>query len=74
MDKKEVELFFRAFFTPQELETLDHRYRLVELLVQGLPQREIADRIGVSISQISRGSQELKFGYGKKIFPQLWKH
>ncbi len=65
--------FLRAFLTPKELMTLCERYELVRLLVQGMPQREISERLGVSISQISRGSAELQFGAGEEVFPKLFK-
>jgi len=71
-DPKEVEDFFRAFFTPAECATLCDRYLLVEMLLNGYPQREISDTLGVSISQISRGSAELQFGVGRKVFPKIF--
>lgn len=45
--------------TPQEFEELAMRWRLVQLLHAGMPQREIAKVLGVSISKITRGSREL---------------
>ncbi len=71
-DPEEIENFFRAFFTPNECDTLCDRYRLVEMLMKGVPQREISEKLGVSISQISRGSAELQFGVGRGIFPKIF--
>ncbi len=71
-DVKEVENFLRAFFTPAECETLCDRYLLVEMLMAGRPQREISEKLGVSISQISRGSAELQFGVGREVFPMIF--
>ncbi len=68
---KDVEMFFRAFFTPKEVSVLEDRYHIIEMLLQKIPQREISKRLGVSISQISRGSEELQFGIGKDIFPKI---
>lgn len=71
---REVERFLRAFLTPAELKTLVQRYQLIELLLQKVPQREISKRLGISISQISRGSAELQFGTGAKVFPKIFKN
>ena len=72
-DTKEVENFLRAFMTPKECDTLCDRYLLIEMLMAGHPQREISEKLGVSISQISRGSAELQFGVGREVFPQIFK-
>jgi Trp operon repressor len=71
-DPKDIEKFLRSFFTPKECDTLCDRYQLVAMLLQDQPQREIAKQLGVSISQISRGSAELQFGVGREFFPQFF--
>lgn len=73
LSEKETEAFFQAFLTPQELETLQGRVALIEQLLEGQSQREIADTLGISFSQITRGSRELKYGTGKKFFPLFFK-
>ncbi len=70
---KDVENFLRAFLTPKECDTLCDRYLLIEMLIAGHPQREISENLGVSISQISRGSAELQFGVGREVFPKVFK-
>ncbi len=70
---KDVENFLRAFMTPKECNTLCDRYALIEMLMAGYPQREISETLGVSISQISRGSAELQFGVGREVFPKIFK-
>lgn len=72
-DPRQLEKFFRAFFTPKECNTLSDRYQLVQMLLEEKPQREIAKTLGVSISQISRGSAELQFGMGREFFPAFFK-
>lgn len=53
--------FFDLFFTFEERETLVHRYIIIKaLLDEKMTQREIAKKCGVSISQITRGSNALK--------------
>jgi len=69
LDTTDTEGFFKAFFTPKELETLESRVNLVDMLLQEKSQREIVELLGVSFSQINRGSHELQYGTGKKFFP-----
>jgi Trp operon repressor len=71
--EKDVENFLRAFMTPKECNTLCDRYELIEMLIAGHPQREISKKLGVSITQISRGSAELQFGVGREVFPKVFK-
>jgi Trp operon repressor len=70
--EKDVENFLRAFMTPKECDTLCDRYLLIEMLMAGTPQRIISEKLGVSISQISRGSAELQFGVGREVFPKVF--
>jgi TrpR family transcriptional regulator, trp operon repressor len=46
--------------TPTELRRIEQRWQLVQLLEEGLSQREIARRLGISLCNITRGSRELK--------------
>ena len=58
-----VELMKRLLqeiLTPQEIDTLVLRWELLKLLDQGLSQREVARRLGISLCKITRGSRELK--------------
>lgn len=71
--KKEIEGFFNSFFTPKELETLEGRMALIDLLLRKVPQRKIAEDLGISFTQITRGSHELQNGAGKKFFPKFFK-
>ena len=53
--------FCHLVFTPQEREQLGKRVRIInELLLQRLSQRDIAASLGLSISKITRGSNQLK--------------
>lgn len=49
-----------ALLTPQERARLALRWRLVCLLVAGVHQRTIAQKLGISLCKITRGSRELK--------------
>lgn len=51
-----------ALLTAREREKIALRWKLVELLENGMPQRAIAAALGVSLCKITRGSRELKYG------------
>ena len=58
---KELEDFFRLFLTPAERKEIAGRYLIVRELLKGeKSQREMAKNLGVSIANISRGSNFLK--------------
>lgn len=56
--------FLGAILTPAELQTMGERARIIECLLAGEKQRDIAKNIGAGLSTVSRGSRELKFGNG----------
>jgi len=57
----------RAILTPQELEAIPKRLEIVKMLKQGVSQREIADKLGLGIATVTRGSRELKKGNFKDV-------
>jgi TrpR family trp operon transcriptional repressor len=46
--------------TASELDDVARRLQIIEMLAEGIPQRQIADRLGVGIATVSRGSNVLK--------------
>lgn len=57
----EFKLFFDLFLTLEEKEIIGKRFLIIQALRENkLTQREIAKKFGVSISQITRGSNALK--------------
>jgi TrpR family trp operon transcriptional repressor len=52
--------FLRCLLTPAETADIAARWALVKDLDAGLPQREIAKNLGISLCKITRGSRELK--------------
>ncbi len=59
-DAQEMESFFREIFTPKELKDLALRWQLLKELYEGQSQRGIAERHGISLCKITRGSKILK--------------
>jgi Trp operon repressor len=48
--------------TPQEKEEIAQRIQIFKGLMTGESQRDLAERLGVSLGTISRGSRELQYG------------
>ncbi len=61
----ELDALLDGLLTPQECAEFVKRWRLMELLLLGVPQRTIAKELGVSLGTISRGSRLLQFGPAK---------
>ncbi len=51
---------FEDIFTPAELYDIDLRWRLLKDLHKGMAQRKIAEKYGISLCKITRGSRILK--------------
>ena len=62
-DTEQMGRLLQDFLTPQELEDLVLRWEIIKLLNTGMPQREIAQQLGVAIGTVSRGARELKYGH-----------
>ena len=58
--EKEIETFFSEIFTKNELDTLSKRWRIMELLALGDTQRDIAQKLNVSLCKVTRGAKILK--------------
>lgn len=55
-----IEKFLNELLTPGELHDIGLRWELVELLVDGVSQRQVASRLGISLCKITRGAKILK--------------
>lgn len=60
----EAEMLLKDILTPQELEVIAERWKLIQALGSGMTQRDVAKKCGVSISKVTRGSHELQYGSG----------
>ncbi|MDI9239495.1 YerC/YecD family TrpR-related protein [Lysobacter sp. LF1] len=61
---EEVQAFLADLCTPAELEAMGDRWRVVPLLQEGVPYREIHDRTQVSVTTIGRVARTLERGEG----------
>lgn len=69
----DVRAFLVDLCTPAELEAMADRWKVVPLLLQGVPYREIHDRTQVSVTTIGRVARTLDHGaggYGRAIARQ----
>lgn len=62
---KEARDFLVSMFTSEEIEELNTRLKIIELLLKKVSQREIASKLKVGIATVSRGASELKKGHFK---------
>jgi TrpR-related protein YerC/YecD len=60
----EVRAFLEDLCTPAELEAMADRWRVVPLLLKGVPYREIHDLTQVSVTTIGRVARTLERGAG----------
>lgn len=61
---EDIRAFLEDLCTPAELEALGDRWRVVPLLVEDLPYREIHERTGVSVTTIGRVARTIERGAG----------
>jgi TrpR-related protein YerC/YecD len=61
---EEMRALLKDLTTPAELEALVDRWRVVRLLDEGRPYREIHDLTGVSVTTIGRVARFLEYGNG----------
>jgi TrpR family transcriptional regulator, trp operon repressor len=59
-DDKRIEAFLNSLLTEKEIADISSRWELVKLLDNGMSQRKIASKLGLSLCKITRGSRELK--------------
>ena len=61
---EDVRAFLLDLCTPAELESMADRWKVVPLLLQGVPYREIHERTRVSVTTVGRVARTLEHGAG----------
>ena len=56
-----------GLFTQGEIEEFAKRIELVKLLKEGVPQHQIAKKLGVGVATVTRGAKEIKQGRFKYV-------
>lgn len=62
--QEDVRAFLIDLCTPAELEAMADRWKVVPLLIECVPYREIHDRTLVSVTTIGRVARTIKLGAG----------
>lgn len=60
--KDDLDGFLEDILTPQEIEVIEERIKIMHELVEWKTQREIAEELELSITTVSRGSRILQYG------------
>lgn len=77
---EDVRAFLEDLCTPAELEAMADRWRVVPLLLKGVPYRDIHERMWVSVTTIGRVARTLERGAGgyakavERQYPSLASH
>lgn len=58
--EEKMEKALLRLFTSSEIAELSNRLKIFQMLEDGIPQRKIADILGVGIATVTRGSNALK--------------
>jgi len=62
--ESEMKIILQDLLTLSEIEDFEARLKIFGLLNQGMTQREIAQKLAVSISKVTRGANALKISKG----------
>ena len=68
MSEKELKEFLIGILTPGEIDQVLTRSKIIKLLKKNVPQHEIAEKLGVGVATVSRGSKMLSEGKFKNIW------
>lgn len=60
--KEQMQDFLEGILTPKELLEIPNRLAIIKMLKSGVSQHEVANRLRVGISTVTRGSKELQKG------------
>lgn len=61
-DRKVMKNFLMGLFTEQELDEIPTRVQIVKMLKKNVPQQKIAEKLGIGVGTVTRGSKSIKQG------------
>jgi TrpR family trp operon transcriptional repressor len=70
-DIERLTILLNALLTDKEQNEIANRIQIFALLQQGLPQREIAESLGVGIATVSRGAKAYNQHNIHQLLPDL---
>ncbi|PIZ63668.1 transcriptional regulator [Candidatus Roizmanbacteria bacterium CG_4_10_14_0_2_um_filter_39_13] len=65
--ESEMTNFLNGLLTPKEREEFVRRLDIIKMLKKGMPQHTIAEKLGVGVATVTRGSKEIQMGRFKNI-------
>ena len=65
--ESEMTNFLNGLLTPKEREEFVRRLDIIKMLKKGMPQHTIAEKLGVGVATVTRGSKEIQMGRFKTI-------
>lgn len=66
-DQKEMLDFLQGILTQGELAEISQRLVIVKMLKAGIPQHQIAKKLGIGVATVTRGSKEIQKGRFKNV-------
>ncbi len=64
---QEMENLLVGLLTPKEREELPKRIQIIRMLKKGIPQHDIAQKLGVGVATVTRGAKEIQQGTFQSI-------
>ena len=59
-DKSQITEYLKSLLTPSEMRGIALRWEILKGLYEGKSQRKVAEELGVSLCNVTRGAKELK--------------
>ena len=66
-NREEMEDFLLGILTPKELQEIPTRLQIVKMLKKGISQHKIAEKLGIGVATVTRGSKEIQLGRFKVV-------
>ncbi|MEK7592638.1 MAG: YerC/YecD family TrpR-related protein [Patescibacteria group bacterium] len=67
-NRQELSTFLDGILTQGEIVEISRRLQIVKMLKRGIAQHEIAEKLGVGVATVTRGSKEIQKGNFHQIY------